>query len=143
LLAADGRAVSTNFYWLSTRPEELDFPRTKWYVTPARSYADFTALRTLPTARVSAAVRFTQEGSEEIAHVTLSNPGPTLAFFLRLQVVDARAGEEVLPVLWEDNYLSLLPGETREVSARYRPGPTGTARTLVVSGWNVPRVERR
>jgi exo-1,4-beta-D-glucosaminidase len=76
--------------------------------------------------------------------VTLSNPGSTLGFFLRLQVVTAPGGEEVLPVLWEDNYLSLLPGESREVTARYRPeGGPGTGRALVVSGWNVARTERR
>jgi exo-1,4-beta-D-glucosaminidase len=52
-------------------------------------------------------------------------------------------GEEILPVLWEDNYLSLLPGETRDVSPRYRPGAAGTGRALVAIGWNVPRAERR
>jgi exo-1,4-beta-D-glucosaminidase len=142
LVAADGRMLSTNFYWLSTRPDELDFPHTKWYVTPARSYADFTALRTLPAARVTAGVQFRQDGTEQIAHVTLSNAGTALAFFLRLQIVNAQGGAEILPVLWEDNYLSLLPGETREVTARYRAGTPGTSPALVVSGWNVPRMER-
>jgi exo-1,4-beta-D-glucosaminidase len=144
LVGADGQVLSTNFYWLSTKPDELDFARSAWYVTPARSYADFTALGTLPAAEVTAGVRFERDGPDEVAHVALSNPGSTLAFFLRLQVVTAPGGEEVLPVLWTDNYLSLLPGESREITARYRPeGAPGTARALVVSGWNVTRTERR
>ncbi|HMA38947.1 MAG TPA: hypothetical protein VKP10_02655 [Gemmatimonadales bacterium] len=143
LVDASGRLLSGNLYWLSSRPDELDFARSTWYVTPTTAYADFTALDSLPRAAVSGRVRFTREGPEEVAHVTLSNPGSTLAFFLRLQVVNAKSGEELLPVLWEDNYLSLLPGETREVTARYRPDGAAGARTLVVSGWNVPRTERR
>jgi exo-1,4-beta-D-glucosaminidase len=43
-----------------------------------------------------------------------------------------------LPVLWEDNYISLMPGETREVTATYRASELGGAKPSVeVSGWNV------
>jgi exo-1,4-beta-D-glucosaminidase len=143
LLAAGGGVLSNNFYWLSRTPDDLDFGKSTWYVTPARSYADFTGLATLPATQVSARVRFEQEGPDEVAHVTLSNPGSTVAFFLRLQVVTTPGAEEILPVLWHDNYLSLLPGESREVTARYRPAGGGDGRrALVVSGWNVARMEQ-
>ena len=47
-------------------------------------------------------------------------------------------GEEILPVVWEDNYISLLPGEKREVTATYRASELGAAKPSVeVSGWNV------
>jgi len=47
-------------------------------------------------------------------------------------------GEEILPVLWQDNYVSLLPGESREFNATYRTADLGTAKPSVeVSGWNV------
>ena len=141
LVDAAGRAVSRNFYWLSTTPDEMDFSQSTWYFTPTRSYADFTALRHLPAADVESAVRFTREGADEVAHVRLTNAGSTLAFFVRLQVVGEPGGGEILPVLWEDNYVSLLPGETRELTARY--APAGTSRALVVSGWNVRRAELR
>jgi exo-1,4-beta-D-glucosaminidase len=146
LVDAAGRAVSRNFYWLSTTADQMDFAKSTWYVTPARSYADFTALRDLPQADLQAAVRFVPDGSDEVAHVTLTNTGSTLAFFVRLQVVSEPGGEEILPVLWEDNYVSVLPGESRELTARYRAdggGAAGTRRALVVSGWNVRREEAR
>jgi exo-1,4-beta-D-glucosaminidase len=45
-----------------------------------------------------------------------------------------KGGDEVLPVIWEDNYFSLLPGETRRVTATYR-SPEKTV--VEVEGWNV------
>jgi exo-1,4-beta-D-glucosaminidase len=70
--------------------------------------------------------------------VTLTNPTKSLAFFVRLKVTQGKGGDEVLPVLWEDNYLSLLPGETRVVTARYRQADLRGKRPEVeLQGWNV------
>ena len=78
------------------------------------------------------------KGGEQVTHVTVENPGKTLAFFVRLKVDKGKGGEEVLPVLWQDNYFSLLPGEKREVTATYRVSELGSAKPAVeVSGWNV------
>jgi exo-1,4-beta-D-glucosaminidase len=69
--------------------------------------------------------------------VVLENTGKTVAFFIRLQLMKG-AGEELLPVYWEDNYLSLLPGEKREVVATVDAQDAGTAELrVVVTGWNV------
>jgi hypothetical protein len=47
-------------------------------------------------------------------------------------------GEEILPVVWQDNYISLLPGEKREVTASYRTTDLGTAKAAVeVTGRNL------
>lgn len=138
LTGADGRPLSTNFYWLSTHPDVLADSST-WYMTPVKSYADLTALRGMPPAEVKPTVRFSSTGGTGQARVTLHNPGSSIAFFLRLKVA-GHDGEEALPVLWEDNYLSLLPGETRVVTATYRVRDLGgAAPQLVVTGWNVHR----
>jgi exo-1,4-beta-D-glucosaminidase len=138
LTSADGHPLSTNFYWLSTHPDVLADTST-WYMTPVKAYADFTALRNMPWAEVNATTSFTDHAGAGEARVTLKNPGRSIAFFVRLQVT-GRNGEEALPVMWEDNYLSLLPGETRVVTARYRVRDLGGARPRVlVSGWNVHR----
>ena len=142
LTGADGRPLSTNLYWLSTRPDVLADTST-WYMTPVKSYADFTALRSMPAAAVDATARFSGRAGWGEARVTLSNPGRSIAFFMRLQVT-GRGGQEALPVLWEDNYLSLLPGETRVVTASYRVRDLGGAPPrVVVSGWNVRRAIAR
>jgi exo-1,4-beta-D-glucosaminidase len=47
-------------------------------------------------------------------------------------------GKEILPVLWQDNYFSLLPGETRELTAEYRQSDLHNSKpTVSVDGWNV------
>jgi exo-1,4-beta-D-glucosaminidase len=69
--------------------------------------------------------------------VTIENPSRNLAFFVRLKVDKGRGGEEILPVLWEDNYVSLLPGERRQLTATYRAADLGAAKPYVeVKGWN-------
>ena len=70
----------------------------------------------------------------------LHNPSKSLAFFVRLKINKGKAGDEVLPVLWEDNYVSLLPGEKREIAARYRVADLGGKRPEVeLQGWNLAR----
>ena len=138
LSSADGHPLSSNFYWLSTHPDVLADTST-WYMTPVKSYADLTALRTMPVATVNATARFSSRGGTGEARVTLRNPGRSIAFFMRLQVT-GRDGEEALPVTWEDNYVSLLPGETRVITASYRLRDLGGAPPRVVlTGWNVRR----
>ena len=52
-----GQPVSTNFYWLSTKPDVLDWDNAKWFYTPTKSHADLTALSQLPATRLSVAAR--------------------------------------------------------------------------------------
>jgi hypothetical protein len=74
------------------------------------------------------------------ALVTLRNPGASLAFFVRLRVLKSPDGEQILPSMWSDNYVSLLPGETRTLTARWRPEDApGASPTVAVDGWNVLR----
>jgi len=47
------------------------------------------------------------------------------------------ADDEILPVLWKDNYIDLLPGETREVTAIFRASEKNPQPRLEVEGWNV------
>jgi exo-1,4-beta-D-glucosaminidase len=133
-----GKLVGSNFYWLSTKPETLDWEKSNWYTTPTSSYADYTALAQLPKVRLNLAHHTEHKGEDAITHVSLENPSKSLAFFVRLKVSKGKGGEEILPVLWQDNYISLLPGEKREVTATYRTQELGGAQPVVeVSGWNL------
>jgi exo-1,4-beta-D-glucosaminidase len=126
-----GKTVSRNFYWLSTSPETLDFDKSTWYVTPTRTFADYTALNRLPTVDLNATARSQAQSTT----VTVTNPGKTLAFAVHLAVKHEPGGEEILPVLWQDNYFALLPGESRQVTATYSP-VRGTP-VVEVDGWNI------
>jgi exo-1,4-beta-D-glucosaminidase len=140
LLDADGRVVSKNFYWLSTKQDELDWRGTNWYYTRQSSFADLSPLAGLPPATVQVSSDFSSKGAEGVARVRVANTGSSLAFLVRLKVTRGKGGEEVLPILWEDNYFELFPGESREVTATYRLSDLGEATPIVeVDGWNVAR----
>ena len=139
LFSVDGRLLSRNFYWLSTKPDELDFTKTEWYYTPQTSFADFTALQDLPKANVRAAFRsVASSDGDAIFHVSIENNRKGVAFLTRLRLVKGKEQTEILPVFWDDNYISLLPGEKREVIGRVRKSDlAGAAATLLVDGFNV------
>ncbi len=138
LHSADGGTAGRNFYWLSTTPDVLDEAGATWYYTPNSSYADLTALAELPQLEVEAEHRLAERDGRQLVEVTLHNPGEALAFFIELQLLDPETGDSILPVLWDDNYLSLLPGETRTVSATVSATVSNTVRPrLELRGWNV------
>jgi exo-1,4-beta-D-glucosaminidase len=133
---ATGAGIARNFYWLSTRRDVLDYAKHLWFVTPTTAFADFTALDRLPEVEleVSAGISPGDDGVE--VEVLLANPTDALAFFVELRVIDA-GGISILPVLLDDNYVSILPGESRELTARLPTAGNLTGATLAVKGWNV------
>jgi len=133
---ASGRQVGSNFYWLPNKPETLDWDKSNWYTTPTANFADYTSLARLPKIKLNVTSKTERKNGEAFTRVTIENPSQTLAFFVRLKV--NKGNDEILPVIWEDNYISLLPGEKRTITAAYRASQLGTANPSVeVSGWNV------
>ncbi|MGW6842970.1 glycosyl hydrolase 2 galactose-binding domain-containing protein [Streptomyces sp. NPDC054958] len=136
-----GREVSRNVYWLSTRPDVLDYDAGDWYHTPTTAYGDLTGLNALAAATVSATARTTRHsGSVSTTTVTIRNTGRgnTPALLTDLHLVDGR-GAPVLPVRWNDNQISLWPGESAVLTAEHRTaGPAGGALRVRISGWNTP-----
>jgi len=139
LLASGGELLSSNFYWLSAKPDVLDYGKTEWYYTPQTEFADFSALQDLPKASVKAVLHPAAGTAHDAAfRIALENTGKSVAFLTRLRLVKGKEHEEILPVFWQDNYLSLLPGEKREVTVALRKGDLDSARpTLLVDGFNL------
>ncbi len=138
LYSPSGELLSRNFYWLSAKPDVPDFAKTEWYYTPLSAYADFAALQDLRKATVKASWKVSDAGSDTAAHVTLENTGSGLAFLVRLRILEGKDGAEVLPVFWDDNYISLLPGEKREVAVKVRKSDlAGAAPVVAIDGFNV------
>jgi exo-1,4-beta-D-glucosaminidase len=139
--AGNGSPAERNFYWLASQRETLDFPNSTWYHTPTATFADFRALDHLPTTQIAIAAQ-QQEGA---AKVTITNTGRMLAFGIRLKLDRKPRGRtagtnidnEVLPVLWDDNYFELLPGETRQITVQYNPKDAGRdALQVECEAWN-------
>ena len=138
LFSSDGTLVSQNFYWLSTKPDVLDFAKSEWYYTPMTAFADFSDLEKLPKEKIKASLH-TQTGTDEMtAHVSVENPGKHLAFLVRLRLLRGKDGPEIVPVFWGDNYFSLLPGEKRTIDVKIRNSDlNGATPILAVDGFNV------
>lgn len=140
LTGADGKPLADNFYWLSGKPDVLDEAKTTWYVTPNASFADFSALNELLLTQVELKVeRRVREGQDWLWDVTLSNDTDRIAFFLELSLLKDRHGDPVLPVRWDDNYVSLLPHEHKTIRVRFAEADLqGEAAHVALTGWNTP-----
>jgi exo-1,4-beta-D-glucosaminidase len=139
LVSPAGQLLSRNFYWLSTKPDVLNFEKTEWYYTPQTAFADFSALQKLEPAAVKVTLRPGSPASHDAEYrATIENRGKGLAFLIHLRVTKPKGGAEVLPAFWDDNYISLLPGERREVQVRVRKSDLGSAQPdLIVDGFNL------
>ncbi len=134
-----GTEVSRNVYWLSTKPDTLDYDHTDWFHTPTTSFADLKGLSSMPRATVSASgtTRADADGMSTTT-VTVKNTGSGTvpALLTDVHLVDAQ-GAPVLPVRWSDNQVSLWPGESTTLTATFRTADLhGSAPRLRVSGWN-------
>ncbi|TBR36486.1 MULTISPECIES: glycoside hydrolase family 2 protein [Dyella] len=138
LAGSDGKAVSRNVYWLSTREDTLDWAKSNWYLTPLTQYADLTALQTLPAATIEVHATTRREGNDDVTTVTLSVPKSSKAPAVQQHVAIRRGarGDLALPIRWTDNEVTLWPGQSVELTARY--ASQGAAAVVEVSGWNVP-----
>ena len=137
-LEKDHNLVSSNFYWLSQKPELIDFSHTDNAGSATSQYADYADLEKLGPATVQASVTSGQDRSRTITRVTLENRSEALAFFMRLKMTRGKGGEQVVPVLWQDNYVSLAPKQKREITVTCETSDLrGATPAVEVSGWNV------
>ena len=80
--------------------------------------SDWLGLEALEPAAIQVTTTSTEEGS---LMATLRNTGAETAFFMRLKIVRKAGGELVLPVYMEDNYITLFPGERRQIGIDLSP----------------------
>jgi len=136
---AQGKLVASNFYWLSEKQDQFAWEKTTWAYTPMKSYTDYSALNQLKPAGLKIIYSIEEKGNDLILHTSISNQGDVIAFGTLLGLTD-EMGESIYPVFFDDNYISLLPGEQREISCVVaKETLKGKVPTLQVSGWNVAK----
>ena len=106
--AADGTVLADNTYWESTTDDDLGDPKNDdQFTTKLVKWADLSALDTMPRSEVTASTKFSEANGEGTARITLTNRSNHMAFFLRAEITKGADEEEVLPITYEDNYITL------------------------------------
>lgn len=120
LLDSDQQQLSRNIYW---------FPNEN---------GEYLGLKNMKKADLRVSTKHIGDGKVE---VTLNNPKEnTIAFFNRLALIDSKTKERILPAFYDDNYLSVLPGETVKVIIEYI-AQKNVKPAVEIYGWNVDRKE--
>ncbi len=135
----DGKEVevSNNFYWLSTKEDKMDYSKTTWVYSPQSEFASFKQLENYKNVLPKSRAKFKNVDGKVEVSVTLSNPSDKISFFSEMRIIDKKTGLNVLPVLWSDNYVSLLPNETRHITATL--SGKSSDMEFIIKGFNLPQ----
>ena len=147
-----GTIIDRNVYWLSTQRDTVNWHAIGNPQAKLSQYANLRALSSLPRAAVRARAttswRSGPDGANLVTAVTITNVSATrtVAFFLRADVRQASArgpklhgGSELKSSMWNDNDISLWPGESETLDVTYHSADLrGATPVITVSGQNVP-----
>ena len=130
-----GTVVSRNFYWVPTTLTTFDWTKTDYTHTPAMRHEDLTALTSLPQSKVTARaeIESTPRGRELRLH--LSNSSVELAFQISA-ALRTSSGGLIAPVFWSDNWIELVPGESRTLTTLL-PDTAPADFVIQIAGWNI------
>ena len=118
---ASGKILSRNLYWLGAQN------------------SSYRRLNHLAAATLSATASSTRDGDNVRVLVLLRNTGTVASLENKLTLVNAGDGSRILPAYYTDNYVSLLPGESREIEIEYPAKSATGAAQLTLRGWNLPQ----
>jgi exo-1,4-beta-D-glucosaminidase len=113
LLDAHGKVLSENVYWQSQKDDNVGDPKNDgaFGLKPV-SWADMTSLNTMPQVALKLSAEHSASAGENRVTIRLHNPSEHIAFFERAVITGAKDGDELLPVEYDDNYVTVFPGET-------------------------------
>jgi exo-1,4-beta-D-glucosaminidase len=136
LKSAKGETVSHNFYWIPSKPSTFNWAKTDYTHTPDSEHEDMTALLSLPKTTITSRVKITGSPEGRKVELQLQNPSKALAFQVSF-AARTKSGDLIAPVFWSDNYIELMPGESRTITAILAKDAPANP-DVVLSGWNIP-----
>jgi exo-1,4-beta-D-glucosaminidase len=138
LMDASGAVVADNVYWQSQQRDDVGSPRNDTAFSLKQvSWADMTPLNTMPRAPLDVSAHRTAADGRPGVTVRLSNNTGRVAFFERAEILSNHDGDEILPVEYSDNYVTVFPGESVELRATL-PDSAADANWVRVQGYNTP-----
>jgi hypothetical protein len=105
-LTRGGETVSENFYWRGL--EEYNY----------------RALRELPKVKLEAVTHTARQGGRWMLTTTVHNPAKTPVLMVKVKAVREKSGDRILPAIYSDNYIALMPGEQRTIRTEVEDADT-------------------
>jgi hypothetical protein len=106
--------------------------------------ANFKAIRDLPKVKLEATTRTERQGANWVLTTELHNPSAQPALMVRLKAVREKSGDRILPAIYSDNYVALMPGERRTIRTEMANADTRGERPLMaVEGFNTAEVTEK
>ena len=137
LLDASGKPVSDNFYWHNRACNPSD-PKDLRDDNKLVRADDLRDLDTLPRVTLATKAKTAEKGGRTLVAVELKNESKAMAVMAHLQLRGKRTGARVLPTTYSDNYVSLVPGESKRILVSCETAQLkGEAPFVTVDGWNV------
>jgi hypothetical protein len=125
-LTRGNQTVSENFYLHGTQED------------------NFKAIRDLPKVKLEATTRIERQGDKWILNTELNNPSAQPALMVRLKAVRATTGDRILPAIYSDNYIALMPNERRTIRTELANADTrGERPKIAVEGFNTGEVAQK
>jgi hypothetical protein len=115
-LLENDRPLTDNIYWLTTKSN------------------DYTGLTSLPKANAVIKTSLQQTGKNCTGSVKILS-GNRISFFNRVKVFDKNTGKRILPVHYSDNYVTLMPGDSKEISLEFTSALPKEQIEIVVESW--------
>ena len=119
----DGKEIADNFTWINI----------------SEKY-NYSALSGLPEVNLTTSYKQMRKGDdgEHVYSLTMSNSSDSPAFMIRVKTMNDKTKELVLPVYYEDNYLSLMPGESKTINIEIdEKRLKKNDPSFYVEGWNI------
>ncbi len=118
-LLHNGKLVGDNFYWV----DNVD--------------GNCLDINDLKSCNVEMSISTIYDPNKCVAEVTLKNNSSQISLLNKIKVKNRQTHESILPIIYSDNYISLLPGEERTLILSF--SAEGIAKDDIVfclEGWN-------
>jgi exo-1,4-beta-D-glucosaminidase len=140
-IGSEGKPVAENVYWESTTDDDLGgSSNDDQFTTKLDKWADLTSLDHMPAVNIKVASSLTSDHAQQTAIATLINNSNQIAFFVRLELTRGSDGDEILPIVYDDNYITLFPHQSRTITANFQKSElAGATAAFRVEGYNVPK----
>jgi len=93
---------------------------------------DFRAIRELPAPKLQLNASEERMGNHWQLKATIQNTGQSPALMVRVKAVREKSGDRILPAIYSDNYIALMPGEARSITVELREADTRGERPKLV-----------